>query len=61
MTEERERDVQVVAAHDADAGKLLALPALDGVEDLVGQPQCEEEPEPFIIAHASGRNHADSS
>ena len=61
MAEKRERDVQVLSRYDPDARELLALPALDLVEDVVGQAQREKEPEPFIAAHASGGVHAASS
>src|SRR5689334_2229218 len=39
VTEERQRDVQVRAGHDAAAGQMLALPGLDGVEDVVRKAQ----------------------
>src|SRR3954452_14697770 len=61
VTEERERDVQVLSANRTDILQLLALPVLDRVEHVVGQAERKEEPEPFIAAHASGRSHAASS
>ena len=61
VAEEGERDVQVLSWHDTDVPQMLPLPALDLVQDVVGQAEREEEPEPFITAHASGRAHADSS
>src|SRR5690349_10927752 len=54
VPEEGERDVQVLAPHETDVRQLLALPALDLVEGVVRQAQREEEPEPFIAAHATG-------
>jgi hypothetical protein len=38
MPEERERDMQVLAADEPDALQLAALPSLDLVEDVIGQP-----------------------
>ena len=38
MPEERERDMQVLAADEPDARQLAALPSLDLVEDVIGQP-----------------------
>src|SRR4051812_45318847 len=58
VTEERQRDVQVLSRHDADADQPLTLPPRDPVEDGVGQAQREEEPDLFIAAHASARSHA---
>src|SRR4029079_5117501 len=60
MPEKRERDVQVLSRDDPNACELRTLPPLDLVEDAVGQAQREEEREPFIATHASGRGHADS-
>jgi hypothetical protein len=42
--EEGERDVHMLARDDTDVPELLPLPALDLVEDVVGQAQGEEEP-----------------
>jgi hypothetical protein len=44
VAEERERDMQVFTRDDADIPQLLALPALDLVEDAAGQTQREKEP-----------------
>ena len=57
VAEEGERDMQVLAPDDADVGQLAALPALDPVEDLIGQAKRKEEPEPFIAAHATAGRH----
>ena len=59
--EKRERDVQMLSWDDSNADELFALPALDLVEDFIGQAQREEEPELFIAAHASERGYDGSS
>jgi hypothetical protein len=53
VPEEGEGDMQVFARHHTHARQLLALPVADLVEDVVGQAQREEEPEPFIATHAT--------
>ena len=61
--EERQRDVQVLAGNDPPAigaptiPELTRLPGSDGIEDVRGEPQGEEETKPFIAPHATGRAH----
>src|SRR5581483_7715662 len=62
VAEEGERDVQVVARHDAEAGRERAgLPAREIVEHVVRELQREKEPETLIAPDASGRGHTESS
>src|SRR5438132_12572817 len=59
--EERGRDVEVLAGDDPAAREMPLLPRDERVEDLVGEPEGTEEPEPFIARHATSGRHAESS
>ena len=61
VPEKRKGDVQVLAPNEPDVPQLVALPALDLPEDVIGHAQGEKEAEPFIAVHASAGSHASSS
>ena len=55
--QEGEGDVEVPGRHDP-AAELPLLPADDPLDDVAGQPERAEEPEPLIARDATGRRVA---
>src|SRR5262249_26353909 len=64
VTEERQRDVELLAAEHTnapDAGEGAALPAGQLLDGLAGQAQCTEQAQAFTAFDASKDVHTDSS
>src|SRR5262249_61730205 len=62
--EERERDVELLAADDAntlDPAEGLGLPARKLVDGVVTQAQCAEQAQAFTATDASSRGHTELS
>src|SRR5712691_10767102 len=60
VAEEGERDVDV-RAHDDALGEMPGAPLDEFVEDVIREPDCAEETQPFTAFHASRKSHAASS